>query len=116
MIYRVTLGAEVYEVCVEKGRAEIAVPAEGELRRTERPPAARSAPGRGTPVAAPLPGKVTGINVKLGQKVERGQIVAVIEAMKMENEVAAQCSGVVHSIAAAVGERVAVGDTIMTWG
>ena len=35
MIYRVTLGAEVYEVCVEKGRAEIAVPAEGELRRTE---------------------------------------------------------------------------------
>ena len=59
---------------------------------------------------------MTGINVKVGQKVERGQIVAVIEAMKMENEVAAQCSGVVRSIAAAVGESVAVGDTIMTLG
>ena len=116
MRYRVTLGAEVYEVCVEKGRAEIAASAEGEPRRTERLPAVRSAPGQGTPIAAPLPGKVTGINVKVGQKVEKGQIVAVIEAMKMENEIAAQCSGVVRGITAAVGDSGAVGDTIMTLG
>lgn len=74
------------------------------------------APGKGTPVKAPLPGVVTAINVNVGQKVKRGETVVVLEAMKMENNIAAECDGTVTSVCVAQGDSVMEGTVLVTVG
>lgn len=74
------------------------------------------APGKGTPVKAPLPGVVTAINVNVGQKVKKGETVVVLEAMKMENNIAAECDGTVTSVCAAQGDSVMEGTVLVTVG
>ena len=66
-----------------------------------------------TDVAAPMPGKVLGVMVKQGEKVELGQIVIVLEAMKMENEIGSVCEGTVRSGKVKVGDTVAAGDIMI---
>lgn len=75
-----------------------------------------SAPGKGTPVKAPLPGVVTAINVNVGQKVKKGETVVVLEAMKMENNIAAECDGTVTSVCVAQGDSVMEGTVLVTVG
>lgn len=74
------------------------------------------APGKGTPVKAPLPGVVTAINVNVGQKVKKGETVVVLEAMKMENNIAAECEGTVTSVCVAQGDSVMEGTVLVTVG
>lgn len=74
------------------------------------------APGKGTPVKAPLPGVVTAINVNVGQKVKKGETVVVLEAMKMENNIAAECDGTVTSVCVAQGDSVMEGTVLVTVG
>lgn len=74
------------------------------------------APGKGTPVKAPLPGVVTAINVNVGQKVKKGETVVVLEAMKMENNIAAECDGTVTSVCVAHGDSVMEGTVLVTVG
>lgn len=74
------------------------------------------APGKGTPVKAPLPGVVTAINVNVGQKVKKGETVVVLEAMKMENNIAAECDGTVTSVCVALGDSVMEGTVLVTVG
>lgn len=74
------------------------------------------APGKGTPVKAPLPGVVTAINVNVGQKVKKGETVVVLEAMKMENNIAAECDGTVTSLCVAQGDSVLEGTVLVTVG
>lgn len=74
------------------------------------------APGKGTPVKAPLPGVVTAINVNVGQKVKKGETVVVLEAMKMENNIAAECDGIVTSVCVAQGDSVMEGTVLVTVG
>lgn len=74
------------------------------------------APGKGTPVKAPLPGVVTAINVNVGQKVKKGETVIVLEAMKMENNIAAECDGTVTSVCVAQGDSVMEGTVLVTVG
>lgn len=74
------------------------------------------APGKGTPVKAPLPGVVTAINVNVGQKVKKGETVVVLEAMKMENNIAAECDGTVTSVCVAQGDSVMEGIVLVTVG
>lgn len=64
-------------------------------------------------VKSPLPGLVLGVKVKEGQNVEEGQVVAVIEAMKMENDIEAERSGVVKSIMVEKGDTVLEGTTLL---
>lgn len=73
-------------------------------------------PGKGTPVKAPLPGVVTAINVNVGQKVKKGETVVVLEAMKMENNIAAECDGTVTSVCVAQGDSVMEGTVLVTVG
>lgn len=74
------------------------------------------APGKGIPVKAPLPGVVTAINVNVGQKVKKGETVVVLEAMKMENNIAAECDGTVTSVCVAQGDSVMEGTVLVTVG
>lgn len=77
-------------------------------------PAAKGAAGAGTPVKAPLPGVVTKVLVAAGQAVKKGETVVVLEAMKMENNITAECDGTVTGICVAAGDSVMEGTTLVT--
>ncbi|MCH7472454.1 hypothetical protein IIA79_05825 [bacterium] len=64
-------------------------------------------------IKAPMPGKILGISVNLGDKIELGQVVAVLEAMKMENEITSNVEGTVRKISAKVGDSVSADDTLI---
>ncbi len=79
-------------------------------------PAAKGAAGAGEPVNAPLPGVVTKVLVAAGQAVKKGDTVVVLEAMKMENNITAECDGTVTGICVAAGDSVLEGTTLLTIG
>ncbi len=67
-------------------------------------------------VKAPMPGLVLKLNVKVGDKVKKDQIIMIMEAMKMENEIYAPCDGVISSIPVSQGQQLQAGDLLMTIG
>ena len=79
-------------------------------------PAAPKAAGAGVTVKSPLPGIIISVDVKEGQTVKRGQKVAVIEAMKMENEILAESDGTVTAVHTRKGDSVLEGADIVTIG
>ena len=79
---------------------------------TQQPVAA----GAGTPVKAPLPGTINAINVKVGDKVGVGDVVVVLEAMKMQNNIEAENAGTVTSILVNQGDSVMEGAVMLTIG
>ena len=82
---------------------------------TAAAPAASSAPaGAGTPVTAPLAGTIWKVIAAEGQTVAEGDVLLILEAMKMETEIRAAQAGTVRGIAVKSGDAVAVGDTLMT--
>lgn len=72
--------------------------------------------GTGTKVKSPLPGVITSVNVSIGQKVNKGDVVVVLEAMKMQNNIEAENSGSVTSILVNKGDSVMEGTTLLTIG
>ena len=129
MKYKVTLNSKVYEVEVEEGTAmlvdeyEAYVPAPAPAPVAAAPvPAAAPAPApapaaapqaAGDVVASPLPGTVLQVKVSAGEAVKAGQLLLIIEAMKMENEVLAPRDGTVAQIVAAKGATVNTGDALV---
>ncbi len=129
MKYKVTLNNRVYEVEVEEGNAmlvdeyELAAPAAPAAPApvavaVAAAPAAPVAPAAaglaaGTVVEAPMPGNVLKINVTQGQTVKEGDVLIVLEAMKMENEITSTKSGVVAQIVAAKGAVVETGSPLV---
>lgn len=103
---------------VEAGAAPAAatVPAAAASVAPAAAPAAKGAAGAGTPVKAPLPGVITKVLVAAGQSVKKGDTVVVLEAMKMENNITAECDGAVTGICCAAGDSVMEGDTLVTIG
>ncbi len=80
-------------------------------------PAKPAAPaGAGTPVKAPLPGTINAINVKVGDKVNVGDVVVVLEAMKMQNNIEAENAGTVTAILVNPGDSVMEGAVMLTIG
>ena len=67
-----------------------------------------------TKVAAPMPGKIVDIKVSVGQSVNEGDVVAILEAMKMENEIVAPSTGTVASVNVTAGTAVETNDVIVT--
>ena len=76
-------------------------------------PKAAAAPAGGTPVKAPMPGNVLDIKVSNGQAVKEGDVVVILEAMKMENEIYAPCDGTV-TVVASKGSTVNTGDVLVS--
>ena len=125
MKYKITLQGRTYEIEVERGEAmlldeyEALAPAPAAPAPAPVPaaaPAAASAPAasaEGTVIAAPLPGNILAVKVQPGEAVRAGQLLVLIEAMKMENEVLAPADGVVKQIAVQKGAVVATGDTLL---
>lgn len=127
MKYKITLKGRTYEVEVERGEAMIVdeyealapvapAPAAAPVAAAAAAPAPAAVPaaaGSGTAVSSPLPGNILAVKVKPGESVKAGQILVIIEAMKMENEVLAPCDGTVNQILVSKGSVVATGDTLL---
>ena len=104
---------------VELENAPVAAPVQAAPVAQAAPAAPAAAPkpaGAGTTVKSPLPGIIISIDVKEGQAVKRGQKVAVVEAMKMENDILAEQDGTVTAIHANKGDSVLEGADIVTIG
>lgn len=123
MKFRVTLNGKTYEVEAEKGapmpETVYTAPAAAPAPAVEAPAAAAPAPApapaavSGAVVSSPLPGNVLAIEVNPGEAVKAGQVLVLIEAMKMENEIVAPCDGVVKQILVNKGAVVATGDKLL---
>lgn len=80
--------------------------------QTATPAPVAQAPAGGETVKSPMPGTILDVKVKSGDKVEEGQVLMVLEAMKMENEISAPVSGTVASVNVSAGSTVASGDVL----
>lgn len=119
----VTVNGASYKVEMENAPAVQAAPAASKAAQTPAAPAPVAAPapapaaapasGSGKPVTSPLPGVIIEISVKEGQAVKAGQKVAVLEAMKMENEIQAPADGTVTAILVSKGDSVLEGAEIV---
>ncbi len=103
-------------------RSATVTPTEAPAPAAVAPAPAKPAPqaavpaGAGIPVKAPLPGTINAIQVKVGDKVNVGDIVIVLEAMKMQNNIEAEQAGTVTSITVNVGDSVMEGAVMLTIG
>lgn len=116
--YNVTVNGTVYEVEVEETDA-VSAPAEKKPVAPAAKPAAKPAavkPGAGTAVNAPMQGTILKVAVTVGAEVKKGDLICLLEAMKMENEIFAPCDGKVTSVAVSAGQSVATGALIATVG
>ena len=133
MKYKVTLNGRTYEVevvadkamCVAEYEAYAPAPAAAPVAAA---PAAAPAPAApvaapaaagvtvsgGESVNAPMPGNILKVNVKVGQAVKEGDLLCVLEAMKMENEIYAPCAGTVSAVPVAKGASVNTGDVLVS--
>ena len=116
----VTVNGVVYQVKIENNEVVNAVPASVQpaaapVAAAPVSPAAPAA-GAGKPVKSPLPGVIVAVKVKVGDTVKNGQVVAVLEAMKMENEIQAEFDGVVTSVNVSQGDSILEGAPIVTIG
>ena len=114
----VNVNGNSYEVEVEEvgGATPAAVTAPVQAAAPAAAPKAApkaQAPAGGTPVKAPMPGNVLDIKVSNGQAVKEGDVVVILEAMKMENEIYAPCDGTV-TVVASKGATVNTGDVLIS--
>ncbi len=128
MIYKVTLNGKIYEVEVEQGEAVIQAEYEAALPQSAPvaapAPTAASAPttgpvasapvGGGEGVPSPFPGNVNAVKVVPGQTVKEGDVLVVIEAMKMENEITAPKAGKIGQVLVEKGAVIETGATLVT--
>lgn len=131
MKYRILLNGKVYEVEAEKGEAQLLREYDpiGEIKLTPQPsvslasspapvvaldPVVPKAPAGGKSITSPLPGTVVAIKVQQGQQVKKGEVIAVIESMKMENDIVATESGTVTVIFVSKGAQVQAGDALVS--
>lgn len=124
MIYKVTLNGKIYEVEVEKGEAVIQSEYDAALPQSApvatpvaQAPVQAAAPAQSAPVAAaganaivaPMPGTINAVKVTSGQQVKKGDVLVILEAMKMENEIYADKDGKVGQVFVQKGASVQTG-------
>ena len=115
--YRITVNGTAYDVAVEElgaGAAPAAVAAPAPVAAAAPAPAAPAAPAAAgsIEVAAPMPGKI--LNGRRWSAVKKGDVILILEAMKMENDVVAPEDGTVASINVSAGDAVEAGDVLAT--
>ena len=120
--YKVNVNGTLYEITLEVVEgAEIAAqpaPAAAPAPIAETAPAAApvAAPAGGETISAPMPGNILAVNVKVGDAVKKGDVLMVLEAMKMENEIMAPCDGTVASVGVNAGATVETGAVLCVLG
>lgn len=113
--YTITVNGNVYDVTVEEGTGSAAPAAAPKAAPAAAPKAAAPAGAAGSvTVAAPMPGKILGVKANPGQAVKKGDVIVILEAMKMENEIVAPQDGTIASINVATGDSVEAGATLAT--
>jgi len=114
--YKVSVNGRDYSIAIDGDTATVDGRAFNVGMRPDTgdaaPVAAAGASGGGTPVKAEMPGKVIRLLVHVGDHVEAGEGVLVLEAMKMEMQITAPSGGTVTDIAVAAGDQVAAGDVL----
>lgn len=111
-VYKVKVNGKVYEVELEAVN-EVAGSVSAPAPQAQVPVQSN---GNGTKVVAPMQGTLLKLNVSVGQAVKKGQNIAVLEAMKLENEIVAPVDGTVTQIVASQGAKVNNGDTLLIIG
>lgn len=119
-VYKVKVNGKVYEVELESvsekaGNIEAPVAAP-QAAPQPAPQAAPVASGEGNEQKAPMAGTILDVKVSVGQQVNAGDVLFILEAMKLENEVVAEFSGVVKSIAVSKGASVQNGQVLVVIG
>lgn len=118
--YNITVNGTAYDVTVEEtdgSAAPVAAPAAAPAPKKAVAPAAPAAPAGaqgGVKINAPMPGTIVDVKLAVGAKVTNGTVIAVLEAMKMENDVVASCDGTIASINVTKGQSVETGTLIAT--
>jgi biotin carboxyl carrier protein len=116
--FNITVNGKAYDVAVEEVDASTAAAAAPAPAPVSAPapaaPAAAPAAGAGEKVTAPMPGTVLDVKVSAGDTVAKGQVIMILEAMKMENDIVASCDGKITSVLAKKGDTVNSGDTLAT--
>lgn len=102
--YRVNVNGSLYEIEIEEMNAPAAMSA-APAPQAAAPKAPVSA-GAGTPVKAPMPGTILDVKVQAGQNVKKGDVLLILEAMKMENEICAPSDGRVTGVNVRKGDSV----------
>ena len=107
--YRVTVNGTVYEIELEELTGAAPAPAAAPAAAPAPAAPAAAAPAGGEQVTSPMPGNILAVNVAAGDTVKRGQVLMVLEAMKMENEIMCPCDGRVVSVNTSKGATVESG-------
>ena len=131
--YNITVNGNTYEVYVEEADSAVAsapvftapstpaptstpapAPKAAPAPKTAAPKAAPSGAQGANKITAPMPGTILEVKVSAGQSVKKGDVICVLEAMKMENDIPAPCDGVIASVNVQKGASVAANDVIAT--
>lgn len=118
--FNITVNGNAYEVEIEEVKAAAApkaAPAAAAPAPKAAPAAAAAAPAAGdNTVTAPMPGKIVKLVASVGQAVNAGDVLLILEAMKMQNEITAPAAGTVKSFAVNAGDSVKPGQTMVVIG
>ena len=112
--FRVNVNGNEYDITVEEIDAAAAKAAP--VPKSAPAPTPAAAPAGGEAVKAPMPGTILKVNVKNGDAVKKGDVLMILEAMKMENEIMAPCDGKVTSVAVTQSASVESGSLLCTIG
>ncbi len=114
--YKVNVNGNVYEITLEViDKADIKAPS-APAQAPAPAPAATPAPAGAQAIKAPMPGNILKVNVSNGQAVKKGDVLMILEAMKMENEILAPNDGTVSSVNVSQGATVESGSVLCTLG
>ena len=115
-VYKVKVNGKVYEVELESVSEVAGSIAAPQAQQAAPQAAAPVATGAGAELKAPMAGTILDVKVSVGQSVNVGDVVCILEAMKLENEVVASTSGVVKSVAVSKGQAVQLDELIAVIG
>ena len=111
--YTITVNGNVYDVTVEEGTGSAAPAAKAAAKAAPKAAAPAGAQGA-VKVNAPMPGKILKVNATAGAAVKKGDVLVVLEAMKMENEICAPQDGTIATVECAAGDSVESGKVLVS--